>query len=99
MTGIRSLPPPSPPHPAPRHHHQEHVPIMSNYIFMVMVMMIKLVREENERGGRNENSQDVTVWCPRVPESQNLDHFSQTASPIFLIITSWIIQTFCSKLL
>ena len=98
MTGIRSLPPPSPPHPAPRHHHQEHVPIMSNYIFMVMVM-IKLVREENERGGRNENSQDLTVWCPRVPESQNLDHFSQTASPIFLIITTWIVQTVCSKLL
>ena len=61
---------------------------------MVMVMMIKLVREENERGGRNENSQDVTVWCPRVPESQNLDHFSQTASPIFVIITTWIIQNF-----
>ena len=49
--------------------------MMSNYIvaiiFMVMVMMIKLVREENERGGRNENSQEVTVWCPRVPESRS----------------------------
>ena len=52
---------------------------MSNYIvaiILMVVVMIKLVQEENELGGRNENSQDVTVWCPRVPESQNLDHFS-----------------------